>query len=189
MKKLMTTIAAATAAFGLFAAEEPVAALHGASMDSDDRYEAGQGVVGADEYWVTDADADESVVTEYGEETAPAHPNYSCFVDVTQDQYLKVEAEQPLYRAIEEPTGTKTENLIPVDIAVDDERDGIIIDQLVKFSAFDAETEKIDVEKGAKIAVWVKADEEVDTKGTLQITTATLDRKFATTETTVDTEI
>ena len=177
MKKLMTTIAAATAAFGLYAAD-PVEALHGTSMEAADNYVVGEGVFGEDVwdgYWATDGEADESVVTAYGEETAPGHLNYDWFEGADQLNYLKVEAEQPLYRAIETATGMKTENLIPVDIAIDGERDGIIIDQLVKFSAFDAETEKIDVEAGAKIAVWVKADEEDDTTGTLQITTAKLD--------------
>lgn len=187
MKKLMTMVGAAMMAFGLFAAD-PVVALHGASMETDEGYTVGEGVVGVDSNWVTDAEADESVVTAYGEETAPDHLNYDCFW-MGQENYLKVEAEQPLYRAIAAATGTKTENLVPADIAVEGERDGIIIDQLVKFSAFDAESAPA-IEEGAKIAVWVKAGEEDDTTGTFQITTAELDAEtFEPTTTTIDTEI
>ena len=193
MKKLMTTIAAATAAFGLYAAD-PVEALHGASMEANEDYVVGQGVVGVDDYWVTDADADESVVTAYGEETAPDHLNYDLFGDgLLQENYLKVEAEQPLYRAIATPTGTTTDSLVPAEIDKDEEgneRDGIIIDQLVKFSAFDAESAPA-IEEGAKIAAWVKAGDDDDTKGTLQITTATLDEYMVPGDepTIIDTEI
>ena len=187
MKKLMTMVGAATMAFGLFAAEGLTLPL-GASMDSEEGYTVDTGIMaaGMDSNWVTDAESDESLIKAYEESEALPHPSEIFWT--TQDQYLHVEAEQPLYRAIATPTGTTTDCLVPVDIATA-ERDGIIIDQLVKFSAFDAETEKIDVEAGAKIAVWVKAGEEDDTKGTLQITTAALDRKFATAETNIDTKI
>lgn len=193
MKKLMTAIAAVTAAFGLYAAD-PVEALHGASMEADDNYIVDEGVFGEDvwdELWATDGDTDAAIVKAFAEgEEIPANLNYDCFDGSTQLNYLKLETEAPLYRAIEPATGPGVDNLVLADIAVEGERDGIMIDQLVKFTAFEAETEAVSLEEGAKIAVWVKADADDETKGTFQITTATLDvDSFEATPTTIDTGI
>ena len=193
MKKLMTAIAAVTAAFGLYAAD-PVEALHGASMEADDNYIVDEGVFGEDvwdELWATDGDTDAAIVKAFAEgEEIPANLNYDCFDGSTQLNYLKLETEAPLYRAIEPATGTGVDNLVLADIAVEGERDGIMIDQLVKFTAFEAETEAVSLEGNEKIAVWVKADADDETKGTFQITTATLDvDSFEATPTTIDTGI
>lgn len=196
MKKLMTAIAAVTAAFGLYAAD-PVEALHGASMEADDNYIVDEGVFGDawDEFWATDGDTDAAIVKAFAEgEEIPANLNYDCFNESTQLNYLKLETEAPLYRAIERATGTGVDNLVHTPIDEDLEgapRDGIMIDQLVKFTAFEAETEAVSLDGNEKIAVWVKADADDDTKGTLQIATAALDSDLfePTEKRNIDTEI
>ena len=174
MKKLMTMVGAATMAFGLCA---ETADLIEASVDFANET--------AGEKYTFPADEDSGAQLWFNYESAEGT------ITEGDPNFLTLEADAPVYRTFAGVNlQTEPASMEQVDIAVAEERDGIVIDQKVKFSAFDAETEAIDVEAGAKIAVWVKADELDDTKGTLQITTAELDPdSFEAKPKTINTEI
>ena len=152
MKKLMTMVAAATMAFGLFADDYFAVSSVDFKNDELGPYEFPQQDDG--HYWSVPDEGVEGTVT------------------AGDVNYLKLEAETPVYRTFADITGAA--GMVPVDIAAEG-RVGIIADQKVQFTAFDNETETPDNLGDAKIAVWVKAEADDETKGTLMVTTKALD--------------
>ncbi len=195
MKKLITMIGAASAAFGLYA--ETVALVPNAtSAEVDDMYEVDQSVLEADgTYWEMaeiESATDAAVVKAYGEEeTAPNHTALyaaSTGAAQTQDQYIGLDSEAPVYRTFAEINGQGNMDEVAIETA---ERGGIIADQLVKFSAFEDDPTDLG---DAKIAVWVKTvqeeDGDTDAINHLMISTAALNGDdFLPTLTNIDTEV
>jgi len=191
MKKLMVMIGAAAAAFGLLAtnafADEPEEFGSATSIESDEGYSAGTLDPETDSYWFSTASGDEigATVKAYGSETPPTHTEY---FQGDQLQYLALEADTTLYRTAGEVDSTLvTPAMTPVDIT-SAARDGIEFDQLVKFSAYDADTTTVELEAGAKFAVWLKTtyeDENDPTRNTyaLMVTFGQLNDLYAPTET------
>lgn len=197
MKKLITMIGAAAAAFGLYAETVAPVALEptATSAEADEMgYEdVGKSVLEADEaYWyMAESAADAAVVKAYGEETAPNHTAlYAASPDAvqTQAQYIGLDSEAPVYRTFAQLNGQGTMDEVAIATA---ERGGIIADQLVKFSAFEDDPADLG---DAKIAVWVKTvqEEDGDTPAVnhLMISTAALSGDdFSPTLTNIDTEV
>ena len=194
MKKLITMIGAAAAAFGLYADTanlEPTATS--AEADEMGYEDVGKSVLEADEaYWyMAESAADAAVVKAYGEETAPNHTAlYAASPDAvqTQAQYIGLDSEAPVYRTFAQLNGQGTMDEVAIETA---ERGGIIADQLVKFSAFEDDPADLG---DAKIAVWVKTvqEEDGDTPAVnhLMISTAALSGDdFSPTLTNIDTEV
>ena len=194
MKKLITMIGAAAAAFGLYADTanlEPTAtSAEAGEMGYED---VGKSVLEADEaYWYMAESADDAaVVKAYGEETAPNHTAlYAASPDAvqTQAQYIGLDSEAPVYRTFAQLNGQGTMDEVAIETA---ERGGIIADQLVKFSAFEDDPTDLG---DAKIAVWVKTvqeeDGETEAINHLMISTAALNGDdFSPTLTNIDTEV
>lgn len=169
MKKLITMIGAAAAAFGLYA---DTVDLTESTIDftaaTPGVFEFGEDESG-DQLWYLSGDAEGTI--EAGDET--------------NGNYLKLDAEAPVYRTFAPITDNEE---IPMDeVAIEDataERGGIIADQLVKFSAFEDDPADLG---DAKIAVWVKTVQE---DNHLMISTAALDSDvFSPTLTNIDTEV
>ena len=145
MKKLMTMIGAAVAAFGLFA---DTTSLVESNVDFT-KMDPG-------EYSFEEEDPDAGEVLWY--KTGDAEGTITAG---DPDNFLALEADAPVYRTA---AGV---DVTPAQVAIADveaEQGGIIFDQKVKFSAFDIDTqvpEGLDTE-GAKIAVWVKTVQEED---------------------------
>ena len=193
MKKLMTAIAAVTAAFGLYAADEIIPAEM--AVDNSIGFESGEpGVTEAGKpldlkaedsagqvLWYKDATAEvEAIVTAYAEEETHEAGGLN---------YLKLDTDAPVYRTFASINGLGTMDEVAIEDATA-ERGGIIADQLVKFSAFEDDPADLG---DAKIAVWVKTVQEENGEtpaiNHLMISTATLARNFAVTVTNIDTEV
>ena len=191
MKKLITMIGVAAAVFGLYA-DEDVFNPTATSAEDGEMYEEGLSVLDADgTFWYMAVPADDAaVVKAYGEETAPAHTalyNSSSAPEETQDQYIGLDAETPVFRTFAEVNDQG--GMDAVEITTDD-RGGIIADQLVKFSAFEDDPTDLG---DAKIAVWVKTVQEEDGAtpaiNHLMISTAALARNLSVSVTNIDTEV
>lgn len=189
MKKLITMIGAAAAAFGLYA--ETVDLVSSAiSAEAGEFYEEGTSVLTQDGWYMAESAADAAVVKAYGEETAPSHTALYAASSPeiqTQARYIGLDAEAPVYRTFAPINGQGTMDEVAIETA---ERGGIIADQLVKFSAFeDDPTEFGD----AKIAVWVKTVQEENGEtpavNHLMISTAALSEDFTPTPTNIDTKV
>ena len=174
MKKLITMIGAAAAAFGLYA---ETADLELSTIDFSDAtpgvFEFGEEGSG-NTLWYLSGEAEGTIEAGEG----------------TPGNYLKLDAEAPVYRTFAPVTENEE---IPMDeVAIETaERGGIIADQLVKFSAFEDDPADFG---DAKIAVWVKTVQEEDgeTPATnhLMISTAALNGDdFLPTLTNIDTEV
>lgn len=194
MKKLITMIGAAAAAFGLYADTVNLEPNATSAEAGDEWYEIGQSVLDADgTYWyMAESAADAAVVKAYGEETAPNHTALFAASSPeiqTQAQYIGLDSEAPVYRTFAPINGQGTMDEVAIEDATA-ERGGIIADQLVKFSAFEDDPADLG---DAKIAVWVKTvqEEDGDTPAVnhLMISTAALDEYFVTTPTNIDTEV
>ena len=196
MKKLITMIGAAAAAFGLYAVDLEPTATSAEATEMGYEGDVGTSVLEADEsYWyMAESAADAAVVKAYGEETAPSHTAlYAASSDAveSQNRYIGLDSEAPVYRTfaqINAELDPPKMNEVAIETA---DRGGIIADQLVKFSAF--EDDPADLDDGAKIAVWVKTvQEENDTDPAinhLMISTAALDSDdFSPTLMNIDTE-
>lgn len=174
MKKLMTVIGAAVAAFGLYADDLFVPAA--TSAEEGEMYEVDQSVFDADSsFWYMDETADDAAVVKAYEGEGPAHTELykkSKYPETDQLQYIALDADAPVYRTF------AAVDLTPAQVAIADagaERGGIIVDQLVKFSAYDENPTDLG---DAKIAVWVKAvdaDDTQDGSTNLMITCGNLD--------------
>lgn len=175
MKKLITMIGAAAAAFGLYAATGELAEV---TIDFTEAtpgvFEFGEDDSG-DLLWFLSGEAEGTI--EAGEETP--------------GNYLKLDAEAPVYRTFAAVNTVLTDPEMD-EVAIETaERGGIIADQLVKFSAFEDDPADLG---DAKIAVWVKTvqEEDGDTPATnhLMISTAALNGDdFSPTLTNIDTEV
>lgn len=174
MKKLITMIGAAAAAFGLYA---ETVELEQSEIDFTDAtpgaFEFGEDEGAGVTLWYLSGEAEGTIEAEE-----------------TRGNYLKLDAEAPVYRTFAPITENEE---IPMDeVAIETaERGGIIADQLVKFSAFEDDPTDLG---DAKIAVWVKTvqEEDGDTPATnhLMISTAALSGDdFSTTLTNIDTEV
>lgn len=172
MKKLMTVIAAAATAFGLYAAD--TAELIESSVDftsetPGEKYTFPIDGDSGEQLWYLSGDA-EGTITE-GD----------------SGNFLTLDATEPVYRTAAGVAGEETKSMQQVAIAdadADAERGGIIFDQKVKFTPFEIDTvvpDGLDTE-GAKIAVWVKTvfEEDGETPATnhLMITAGKLDTEF-----------
>ena len=178
MKKLITMIGAAAAAFGLYA---ETVDLEESTIDFSEAtpgvFEFGEDEDAGVTLWHLSGDAEGTIETEE-----------------TRGNYLKLDAEAPVYRTFAPITGNADIPMDEVAIEVEDEesaRGGIIVDQLVKFSAFEDDPAELG---DAKIAVWVKTvqEEDGDTPAVnhLMISTAALDSDvFSPTLTNIDTEV
>lgn len=172
MKKLITMIGAAAAAFGLYA---ETVELTDSTINFTDAtlgaFEFGEDESG-DQLWYLSGDAEGTIEAEE-----------------TRGNYLKLDAEAPVYRTFAPINGQGTMDEVAIEDA-EAERGGIIADQLVKFSAFEDDPTNLG---DAKIAVWVKTvqEENGDTPATnhLMISTAALNEYFETTLTNIDTEV
>lgn len=180
MKKLITMIGAAAAAFGLYAdtVDPALADLTESTIDFTDAtsgaFEFGEDESG-DLLWFLSGDAEGTIEAEE-----------------TRGNYLKLDAEAPVYRTFA-PINTELTTRVMDEVAIEDaeaERGGIIADQLVKFSAFEDNPADLG---DAKIAVWVKTVQEEDGEtpavNHLMISTAALARNFGVTVTNIDTEV
>ena len=163
MKKLMTMIGVAAAAFGLYADETDL--FEKSNIDftaaTPCAFDFGEDEESGTQLWFLSGAAEGTI--EAGE---------------TGGNYLKLDAEASVYRtfaAVPDEEGS----LNPVEIATDD-RGAVWANQKVQFSAFDADTETPTLESDAKIAVWVKADADDETKGTLMVTTKALNSNYFT---------
>ena len=145
MKKLITMIGAAAAAFGLYA---ETVELTGSTIDFTDAasgaFEFGEDESG-EQLWYLSGDAEGTIESEE-----------------TRGNYLKLDAEAPVYRTFAPLNGQGTMDEVAIEDA-EAERGGIIADQLVQFSAFEADT-TVELDDGAKIAVWLKTLTEGDTE-------------------------
>ena len=177
MKKLITMIGAAAAAFGLYA---ETVDLMGSTIDFTEAtpgvFEFGEDEGSGEQLWLLSGDAEGTI--EAGDET--------------NGNYLKLDAEAPVYRTFA-PIDTdlieseRFMNEVAIETA---ERGGIIVDQRVKFSAFEDDPADLG---DAKIAVWVKTVQEEDGEtpavNHLMISTAALDSDdFSPTLMNIDTE-
>lgn len=196
MKKLITMIGAAAAAFGLYA-DTPADALVSSAISAevDEFYDEGTSVLEQDGWYMAESAADAAVVKAYGEETAPNHTAlYAASPDAvqTQDQYIGLDSEAPVYRTFAPINDLDTMGEIAIECSDEGaERGGIIADQLVKFSAFEDDPADLG---DAKIAVWVKTVQEENGEtpaiNHLMISTAALDSDvFSPTLTNIDTEV
>ena len=147
MKKLMTVIAAVTAAFGLYADDYfSASTVDFKDLTAGDAYTFPADPGSLEMHWYNPGGA-EGTITE-------GTPNF-----------LALEADAPVYRAASIVELTPEQVAIAAEADEDlgtEARGGIIFDQKVKFSAFDTDTvvpEGLDAE-GAKIAVWVKTIQE-----------------------------
>lgn len=171
MKKLITMIGAAAAAFGLYAATGELAEV---TIDFTEAtpgvFEFGEDDSG-DLLWFLSGEAEGTI--EAGEETP--------------GNYLKLDAEAPVYRTFATVNTQLTDSEMD-EVAIETaERGGIIADQLVKFSAFEDDPTDLG---DAKIAVWVKTVQEEPAINHLMISTAALDGdEFSPTLTNIDTEV
>ena len=192
MKKLITMIGAAAAAFGLYA-DTPADALVSSAISAevDEFYDEGTSVLEQDGWYMAESAADAAVVKAYGEETAPNHTAlYAASPDAvqTQDQYIGLDSEAPVYRTFAPINDLGTMGEVAIETT---ERGGIIADQLVKFSAFEDDPADLG---DAKIAVWVKTVQEEDGEtpavNHLMISTAALNSDdLSPTLTNIDTEV
>ena len=180
MKKLITMIGAAAAAFGLYAETVDLEPTATSAEATEMGYEGdvGTSVLEADEsYWyMAESAADAAVVKAYGEETAPNHTAlYAASSDAveSQNRYIGLDSEAPVYRTFAPINDLSTMGEVAIETT---ERGGIIADQLVKFSAFEDDPADLG---DAKIAVWVKTVQEENGKDEainhLMISTAALD--------------
>lgn len=173
MKKLITMIGAAAAAFGLYA---ETVELTGSEINFNTEtlgaFEFGEDAGIGETLWYLSGDAEGTIEAEE-----------------TRGNYLKLDAEAPVYRTFAPVTGNEEIPMDEVAIATT-ERGGIIADQLVKFSAFEDDPADFG---DAKIAVWVKTVQEENGEtpavNHLMISTATLDEYFAPTPQSIDTGI
>lgn len=192
MKKLITMIGAAAAAFGLYA-DTPADALVSSAISAevDEFYDEGTSVLEQDGWYMAESAADAAVVKAYGEETAPNHTAlYAASPDAvqTQAQYIGLDSEAPVYRTFAPINDLGTMGEVAIETT---ERGGIIADQLVKFSAFEDDPADLG---DAKIAVWVKTVQEENGEtpavNHLMISTAALNSDdFSPTLTNIDTEV
>ena len=172
MKKLITMIGAAAAAFGLYAETPDLTEL---TIDFSEAtpgvFEFGEDESG-DQLWYLSGDAEGTIEAEE-----------------TRGNYLKLDAEAPVYRTFAPINDLGTMDEVAIEDATA-ERGGIIADQLVKFSVFEDDPADFG---DAKIAVWVKTVQEengeTEAVNHLMISTAALDEYFATTLTNIDTEV
>ena len=169
MKKLMTVIAAVTAAFGLYADDYfSASTVDFKDLTAGDAYTFPADPGSLEMHWYNPGGA-EGTITE-------GTPNF-----------LALEADAPVYRAASIVELTPEQVAIAAEADEDlgtEARGGIIFDQKVKFSAFDIDTvvpEGLDTE-GAKIAVWVKTiteeDGETPAVNHLMVTAGKLDEQL-----------
>ena len=177
MKKLLTLIGAAAVSFWLYADpaevnpntmgfESEELGVPGSIPGALDLYATSQGY--PIQWWAYDTNDIAATVTAY--ETAPADDNHN---------YLALETgSDPLYRTA--AAVTVNENTMTAQQA--DMTGGVFFDQRVKFSAFDSDPTELSAD--AKVAVWLKADEERG-ETNLYISTAVLDAEFVPTLTNI----
>lgn len=145
MKKLMTVLAtAATALFAASAVADNVVFSESAenfeSLTAGAAFEDGNGL---NEYWLTEASADEMTVSNHADEVSfPSRPDKWNGAD--NNNYLQLDVSTPLARGLAlEPLG----GFHAVEIG-----EGIYLDTLVKFTAAD-EPFSANLDGGDKIAI------------------------------------
>lgn len=185
MKKLMTTLFAAAAAFGLRAADP--GAVSGTSFEgqpagdyiiTDGTGELPPALEEGQTYWETNETATLTVVN--GTSAEGQFPGTGinrrplAFENDYQNQYLKIKTT--LGNPVTRNVGT---NGLGIAIKKDGEGayDGLYFDSLVKFTAFDSNPEII-LGNDGKLAIWLEEklnDNDVPTKTNLVITAGYLD--------------
>lgn len=153
MKKLMVAIAAVASAFGLYAD-----GLDN-KIDFKDSY---LNVGDALDVTKTDAGAGAEGATRGWYSATPEETGVAALDATLNQKVLAVDNSSPLYRTVVPNNGT----MVPQEI--DDS--GIFFDTKVKFTVGDIETQNLD--NGAKLAIWVGADEEAATPYTNLYVTA-----------------
>lgn len=153
MKKLMVAIAAVASAFGLYAD----------GLDNQIDFEDSYLNVGdALDVTKTDAGAGAEGTTRGWYSATPEETGVAALDETLNQKVLAVDNSSPLYRTVVPNNGTMVPQVI--------DESGIFFDTTVKFTVGDIETQNLDT--GAKLAIWVGADEEATTPYTNLYVTA-----------------